>query len=42
MVRVTGVEPALACSQTVELNFFWLFLIVFDPFRYIRLTLCRS
>ena len=39
MVRVTGVEPALACSQTVEVNFLWLFLIGFNPFRYISLTL---
>ena len=39
MVRVTGVEPALACTQTVELNFFWYFLMVFNPFRYISLTL---
>ncbi len=39
MVRVTGVEPALACSQTVELNFFWLFLMGFNYFRYISLTL---
>ena len=28
MVRVTGFEPAASCSQTVELNFFWCFLIV--------------
>ena len=27
------------CSQTVELNFLWLFLIGFNPFRYISLTL---
>ena len=29
-------------SRTVELNFFRLFLMVFDPFRYIQFTLCRS
>ena len=28
VVRVTGFEPAASCSQTVELNFFWCFLIV--------------
>ena len=29
-------------SQTVELNFFWCFLMVFNHFCYISLTLCRS
>ena len=39
MVEVTGLEPAASWSQTVELNFFWYFLMVFNPFRYISLTL---
>ena len=42
MVGVRGLEPRASCSQTVELNFFWYFLMVFNHFRSIPLTLCRS
>ena len=39
LVRVERLELPTSCSQTVELNFLWLFIIVFDPFRSIPLTL---
>ena len=42
MVRVTGVEPALACSQTIRKNFFQSFLMLFSHFRSVLLTLQAS
>lgn len=37
-----AIEEKSRLLQTVELNFLWLFLIGFNPFRYISLTLCHS
>ena len=39
MVRVGRLELPASCSQTVELNFLWLFIVIFNPFRYISITL---
>lgn len=39
MARVGRLERTTSSSQTVELNFFWYFLMVFNYFRYISITL---
>ena len=42
LLREITLEAHDTLSETVELNFLWLFLIGFNPFRYISLTLCHS
>ena len=42
LVRVGRLELPASCSQTAELNFLWYFLMIFNTFRYIPLTLWRS
>lgn len=39
VVGVVRLELTASSSQTVELNFFWYFLMVFNRFCYIRITL---
>ena len=39
VVGVGKLELPASCSQTVELNFLWLFIVVFNHSCYISLTL---